>query len=636
MGWKSPISIGSYVVISYGSPGDPDSNYEQYFKQDIESNPDGKRISFNSTLWQKVYDPNQNSYNGINYELIMSMAGNTPRIILGDAKVEEVPAEQFTKILDADLKPVVWLDRDNSNPDAPILYFALPQSQILSLNQPIEILDADQKPYVLYDEGSRDDDGNLVPGRFGGTINRPVLQMGLPQSQQIQQGVINWIKANENPRIELDLTDVNKPLLNFWLPVAQQIEQGNVTILDANENPYFEIDSTDPDKPILSFWLPQSQIMQNPETKIIGPDETPTVSLDNSNINQPRLEFELPRAVKFYYGSLLGERTEETYTETSEAFAGYGIGDYYVNAATGFIYIVTAIDSNTNTCTFEYVACIQQPLPEIETTSISPYTATGEQNNPQVVKAFTNEEQTTWKLEFQLPKIPQPAIEAEFVGVLEQGQATVSITDPNTMTFNFKIPVGSRMFGGIETDNISVEGAKPGDLYLNTDTGVVYILQLDNTWQVQQGSLKGPVGDILNIVRSYSISGVDTFWAGRDYILDNYKDEEGNLLPLTPDKIFAVTFIDAETSYWYFYTENEQWGRVQLTGGVMNFIDNTWKDSTEDNPITNKTYSIDYINKLIGGTINDNNKDKTTFSKEQVYKLLSWGTWEDAKQGGAL
>lgn len=606
MGWRSPISVGSFVVISYGEPNSDD--YEVYLNQDL----DISNKSYNSTLWQKIYDEDNNQNNGIGYRLIMSMAGYTPRI-------------EFIRpidVLDADQLPDIIYD--NSNPDKPTVKLRLPQSQVLSMHQPITVLNADQMPQVLYDESN---------------INRPVLTFRLPQSQRIQQGAINWIKANEDPRFELDLTDINRPVLNFWLPVAQEIQEGDIHILDADEEPYFHIDSTDPDNPILSFWLPQSQVMQDPSTKVIGPSGVPSVSLDDSDINAPKLEFELPRAVKFYYGSLLGERQVGTYTETSAMFADYGVGDYYINAATGFIYEVTAV--NGNTCTFQYVACIQQPLPDVTTIGISPYTTTGEQNNPKVIRTFTNNDQTAWKLEFQLPKAPKPAVTAEFLGPLETGSASVSVTDADTMTFDFKIPTGSRMFAGTDVrpghQDAIVEDAKPGDLYLNADTGEVYILNPSGMWIIQQGSLKGPVGDALHVVRNYETTIEDTFDNGRDLIISQYVDDDGNPIPYSPDEIFAVTFKDAElekeTAYWYFFTEDHKWGRVQLTGGVMNLIENTYQESPEEAPITNKTYSIDYINKLIGGKIDSGNADKVAFSKNQIFDLLSWGTWADAIEG---
>lgn len=649
-GWTSPIGVGEFVLITYGKPGS--TSYEFFLKNDTDPRNEFPG-NYNSYLYQKVYDEeNGSDTKGIYYQYVTSLTGNTPRIIMGDATGKEVPLQEFTKILDADAKPVVWMDI--SNQDTPILYFALPQSQVFSINQPTTVLDADQNPQVVYDEGTLNNDGDRVPGEYGGTINRPVIDFKIPQSQRIETAIVKSLKANDTPYVicEIGSRDgsgniqpgdnggtINKPVLVLGLPKSQILSKGDITVLDADQEPSFDIDDSDPDNPILKFSLPQAQVMQSPDTTVIGPDGTPSVSLDDQNINKPKLEFKLPRAVKFYYGSLLGQRQDVTYTETNDAFADYGIGDYYVNAETGFIYKVIA--KNETTCTFEYQACIQQPLPDVNTVGISPYTTDGNQNTPKVVRAYTNNEQTAWRLEFQLPKIPKPAVNATFIGPLEKGEVGVEITNPDTITFNFKIPAGSRMFAGDEVKSghydTVVAGAKPGDLYLNSKTGIIYILQSSGVWEVQQGSLKGPPGDALHIVRNYTINNADDFTVGKNYILDNYKDDEGNAIPLKPDEIFAVTFIDAanekEVSYWYFYTEDNQWGRVQLTGGVMNLIENNYVESPENSPVTNKTYSIDYINKLIGGKIDAGNADKTAFSKDQIYSLLSWGTFADAIAG---
>jgi hypothetical protein len=108
--------------------------------------------------------------------------------------------------------------------------------------------------------------------------------------------------------------------------------------------------------PILTFSLPRSQVMAAPETITRAPDFEPKVT-DVGTVNEPKLHFELPRAVKFYYGSLLGQRTNKTYTLTDPLFANYGVGDYYINEATGFIYKVTSKTDDT-TCVFEYQASI--------------------------------------------------------------------------------------------------------------------------------------------------------------------------------------------------------------------------------------------------------------------------------------
>ncbi len=613
-GWTSSISVGEFVVVSYGMPNDP--NYDIYKSEDLRYY---NNKSYNSTLWQKIYDETDGrAANGLSYKLVASMTGNTPRITLTDPTV----------VLDADQDPQV--DWNNTDLDNLILTFKLPRSQNLLLDYPCGILDCDESPEVVMDDSN---------------INYPVLYFALPQSQVIERATVSWLKVGEKPQVHLNISDINRPILEFSLPVAQSLQEGQTTILDADEEPYFDIDFSDIDNPILNFFLPQSQVMVDPNTTVEGPTVDPKVSLDSSDVNHPKLEFTLPRAVRFYYGDLLGERDDSSYTLTNVEFADYAVGDFYINARTGFIYQVSKKDGNT--CEFTYVACIQSPLPDVVATGINAF-AKDENGKfqpvqPVVVRSFTNNALTAWKLEFKLPQMPTPEIECDFVGSGEEGSASVEPSAEDKVKFSFKIPHGSRMYAGLEVEGEGshdvldsiVGNAVPGDLYLNTKTGAVYKLDRSGVWKFQNDGLKGPVGDALNVVREYRIEIADDFNAGLDYIKTNYVDNEGNPLPYSPDELFAVTFVDnandRETSYWYFYTEEGKWGRVQLTGGVSNMILNTYTESPEESPVTNKTYSVDYINKLIGGNITTGDADKKAFSKDQIYALLAWGTMEDAK-----
>ena len=70
------------------------------------------------------------------------------------------------------------------------------------------------------------------------------------------------------------------------------------------------------------------------------------------------------------------------------------------------------------------------------------------------------------------------------------------------------------------------------------------------------------------------------------------------------------------------------WGRVQLTSGISGLIESVYDDEA-DGPETNKTYSINYINTLIGGDTASKNKNLTTYSATQIEELLSWGSFDD-------
>lgn len=735
MGWKSPIAVGSYTVISYGQPGT--SDYEYYLSQDLNDEAN-QGLSFNSTLWQKVYDENKTTDNGIGYKLIMSMAGHTPRIqfitpidvldadqppniIYNNENPDaptiklQLPRQQVLSvikpalILNADQEPdIEYNDDDINNPtltfklpksqilsmnpletlkanqepevvfdnsdiNNPKITFKLPKSQVISMEEPVTVLNADQDPNVVLDSTDIDKpklifsipksqiidlaetevlNANELPSTELNIddINNPVIKFKLPQSQQIQLGTVTWIKANEQPKITLDIDDINHPKLNFQLPISQTIQPGTTTVLNADEKPSFQIDSTDPDNPVFNLRLPQSQVMQDPTTIVMAPLNDPSVTLNKTDINRPQLQFQLPRAIRFYYGNLLGERTGGPFTITSDAFVDYGVGDYYINANTGFIYMVKEKPDDT-ICVFEYVACIQSPLPDVVAVGISPYTAQGGQNAPTVTRTFTNTQQTSWKITFGIPKAPKPVLETSFVGPTEEGEASVSILNPDSMKFKFAIPRGSKIFSDmslIEENQLHhhVEGAQKGDMCINPSSGKIFIQTATDVWTSQAGSLKGPKGDALHIVKSYEFTSDDgedklniiSVLVEEDFLADKtfWEDSDGDGVVDTPrmpkdDEIISVTWKQVgndvnDISYWYYYNEVDKWQRVQLTAGFFSSI------MTEYDPENsfNKLYSTGYINSLIGGNIPVEDYNKKTFSVDQLLAMFEWGDMQNA------
>ena len=542
-----------------------DENYATYRDQDI----DDYGVAYNSTLWQKIYnEDSEMSASGLSYQLISSLTGNTPRI---------------------------------------------------SIEKPITVLNADQPPDVDIDNTNPDD---------------AIISFSLPQSQVITQATTTPIDADQNPSVNMNTSNINQPILEFQLPVAQQIQQGNTEVLNANENPSFEIDSSNINEPVISFSLPQSQVMAEPDLIIGAPNLPPAISWDETNINSPKITFTLPQAVEFFYGDLLGERTEETYTLTDESFGNFSVGDYYINEATGFIYQI--IEKNGNTCTFDYIASIQQPLPEVTTTPITPYQeSSGDYvpNDPVVTRELTNNEGTAWSLDFALPQAPTFSSIFTFVGVDEQGNVETGEISTSEVQIAFTIPRGAKLFAGTEVNGISqvtIDGTEPGDIYLNTSTGYLFKLNSANIWIQQEGTIQGPAGDALHIVASYTINETEelpnTLANGVSYIEQNYVGE------ISDQDIFAVTWItladNSSIAYWYYQMADGTWGRVQLTSGISGLIESVYNDEA-DGPETNKTYSINYINTLIGGDTASKNKNLTTYSATQIEELLSWGSFDD-------
>lgn len=600
-GWASPISVGEFVMVSYGLPSD--ATYMTRMNYDLKA---GNKQNLNSTLWQKVYDESAGEGSGLSYKLISSCTGNTPKISI------TTPAT----VLHANEQPDV--ETDLSNQDMPVIQFKLPRAQVLSMPREATILNADEKPSVVYN----DDD-----------IDHPTVHFNIPQSQVIDQVTVDVIGVGEEPKVRLDLTDINRPVLKFQLPVAQEFLDSNILheVLNADAEPTvsfgYSKEDTLHEHPILTFSLPRSQVMAAPETVTRAPDFEPKVT-NVGTVNAPKLHFDLPRAVKFYYGSLLGQKTGKTYTLTDPLFANYGVGDYYINEATGFIYKVTSKTDDT-TCVFEYQASIQQPLPAVNASAIAPYIEGDEGFKPavpRVERTLTNAEGTEWQLEFKLPQAPKPAVSSTFVGSTEQGSVTSAITSKDTVTFTFKIPTGSKLFAGLEITadgaTTAIDGARIGDIYLNSETGVLYTLTA-NGWKASEKSIKGPVGDALNIEAEYHLTETAEFAAslanGVTYIQEHYSGT------IDSHKIFAITWTllgnGGDVSYWYYKTNIGEWDRAQLTGGISSLIEQSYKENVD-----NKTYSINYINSLIGG---DGDTSKTAYSKDQVQSLVSWGSFQD-------
>lgn len=470
------------------------------------------------------------------------------------------------------------------------------------------------------------------------------------------------LKANENPDAYLNGDDDGNYTLVINLPKAQVLQQGTTTTVNANQNPSFSINNSDIDKPVLNFNLPRAQVMGNPTTTIGAPKAAPAVSINNSNINSPVLNFTLPRAVQFFYGAELGERDKTNYKLVADKVPeGLEAGDYYINRDTGFIYLAT--QKTASETTFEYKADFQTPLPLVGTSVKTPYIADNKgelvRNKPGVECTVVDENKNTWELDFKLPNNPKVAMDANFVGSHELGVASVAPFDEETLKFKFDIPAGTQVFYGSKVGknkySVVVDKARIGDLYINEETGKVYEQTSMGIWSVRDGGLKGPPGDSLNIVRRYTFTETenravqDTDEKTWELILaelatdgDYGASTEAPRTTPDPDEIIAVTWkqiryengivvrdkdnniVYDDVSYWCYYTENGRWGRAMLTGSVLGFIMDSYGNDSEGR-ISDQTYSVSYINSLIGGNL-DIDPDKKAYSKRQIDNLISWGT----------
>lgn len=630
-GWTSNISIGEFVVISYGYQDD--DGYEIYKQTDILSQD---KRNYNSSLWQKIYTEEQQNgqtIRGVAYAFISQMTGSTPWFLLGDAndptKPMPLPTASLTKVLDADQPPVFWIDNAKEHIDNPIMYFALPQAQVIKIAEVEELLPVGDNDNISV----RLDKGNNTGDT--GTVNNPIIKFKLPRAQVFDASNIRLEleNANVSPTLVVtyaDPTTKEKPILTFHLPKARILTH-DPSVINADDDPIVQLDQTDVNNPKVITKLPRQWDFENTVgVTSIAPDASASATLTNSTTDEhniKKLALSIPRGVKFYYGDKLGNKADTILSDPS--FANYGVGDYYINEATGFIYQVSSITGTT--VNFKYIACIQAPLPGIDKTPISPYIQNSSggwiQNDPDVTRTVSADG-TTWELDFSLPKAPTADLTCDYVGSLEKGSASVSIKDANTLLFDFDIPAGAKIFSGLTQP---ATGAKPGDIFLNSNTGKVYQLDLDKvTWNEKDGTLKGDVGNALNIVASYELTVAtgydDNLTNTVNYITANYTET------ISSEDIFAITWKYTDGSsvaYWCFKLPDGTWSRVQLTGGIGNIIENNYNNTSPDNQ--NKVYTAAYINSLIGSPAANNDTDKrTTFSKEQIIDMLTWGHWDSS------
>jgi hypothetical protein len=106
-----------------------------------------------------------------------------------------------------------------------------------------------------------------------------------------------------------------------------------------------------------------------------------------------------------------------------------------------------------------------------------------------------------------LPTTPDFKIgDTEFLGSSEKDTSKVEIfkADEKTIKFNFKIAEGSEIYSG-STEPGEIAGSRLGDIYIDSELGKIYKLvsteEGAKKWQIQEGTIKGPVGSSLRVVK---------------------------------------------------------------------------------------------------------------------------------------
>ena len=187
---------------------------------------------------------------------------------------------------------------------------------------------------------------------------------------------------------------------------------------------------------------------------------------------------------------------------------------------------------------------------------------------------------------------------------------------------------GSIIFSGTQTPSstyqMDVEGAKPGDVYINTNSGKIYRLGSNNKWIEATGSLKGPVGSGLNIVAAYSFSEneVENTLSAIAARIEVLRTSKGLDRYPGPEELIEVNWISADESqtfsYWFFYTTETNlddstsgvWSRVVLTGtSAVHSIAYEYSIAPADwseNRDQNGYYTYKYVNTALRCGVQEN------------------------------
>ena len=617
-GWKSEVAVGEFVMISYGEPGD--SSYTTYRDTDLNAGYGNN----NSTLWQKIYNESSGTSTGIEYKFISSCTGFTPRITIGEVTTL-APGSDAAASIDTTA---------TGYPDTVEIDLSIPGGWNFDEGaqdiEEVSISDEEAPKVILTNIGSagtKDYEKEAYYGRFTFYLKKSQKLAGIevvelaaedpPYAYLVTSGTCTITNADESTS---EVTaSVDEPVLHIGLPQAQTITSIDFNSLGASEEPTVTlvIESTDeyPDasvsNPVLVFNLPIAwDILVNEDVTLANPLENASIEMVEDKDNSTKtLTFTLPRAAQFHYAD----------SESDFAIQG----DYYIIKSTGTVY-----GYNETSATWESIVCfVPQIDEEVEVEELTPYVAdgSGTQTTPTADIEYTSDD--TWKFTFGLPTAPTIAVGYSFIGASDTGIVTRTFTeDGQGIEINFQIPQGSELLTGVGAPTST---AKNGDFYLDANSGNVY-KYIDGAWVQQDGNLKGPTGNPLNIVADLGeqTSVDDAITA----LNASYSDA-------TSDQIYSAIIAgdSGNIAYWFYKTADqvgtENWSYSQLTGAVDSFIARSYVVSDD------KAYSATYVNSLIEG-LDEESGELKTYSQAKIDALLSalddtlntWGTFADLPQ----
>ena len=292
--WASPISIGEYVLISYGLPSDP--NYETYRTIDLQEYGQ----LFNSTLWQKIYtDEGTETDGGFEYKLISSLAGNTPQVSVQKPAVVLGPGEE----------PDV--DTLSNSSDEVTLRFSMPRAVKFYygdfLDSPTpetqQLTDSSFADYLV---------GDYYINKTNGYIFLITAKDGNTCTFQFQACLTG-------PLPQITSTAIS----------PYELQEGSYVATEAKATRTFV--SEDGSAWTIEFQLPKEPDFQI-NTSFIGVEDQGSSSSNIIDEDTVALNFNIPRGANIFAGTAVSE------SNLSASVAGSARGDIYLNTTTGYVY----------------------------------------------------------------------------------------------------------------------------------------------------------------------------------------------------------------------------------------------------------------------------------------------------------
>lgn len=587
LGNNSTIYAGDYVLISYGDPNLPT------FLENLEA--DGN-ISQNATLWKKEWN------NGYSYRKIVSIASNYPKFAAGkiEASLRFGSAPQ--------------LSIDSASLANPKIELKMPASLVAGTANTTESVAPTEMPSV-------------IPVYRGNPLwNELSFQTKIPRGVTFtpsvsDAGEISWTNdgnltnpATKSIKGQKGDTGVSFAGIEYTPSTASggnntfKVKYSNGTTGTESYNIKNGIDitsveevSSDADEGINSITFIKSDgtkvgpvTVKNGSKGSTGTIKSISATVD-ANVGTPQVTAKAEgdpsnTDITFEFKNLKGKPGE-----ISAATAT--VGNASVDEGKPSCQVVTGGTPENRSFEFAFNNIVGKRglkgdtgyyfTPKVDTTGDLSWVNNGGLENPATVniRGPKGEGGTVVITEITVDN-----------GSSETGTPSAEIlsgtTDPQNAKYSisFHNLVGKRGPQGVRGYYFLPAVSANGDLSWTNNSGG----ELANPTTVNIRGPQGDVGNPLNIIANEIITQAQvaedtTIAVGAELTARGWNPSSGELIGVTYKKTESEV-----TSYWYFKINNE-WQRVQLSGGIGSAIIN---EKVTDSTATDKVYSAAYVNAL--------------------------------------